>query len=270
MHSKRSPLENAAMADAEPPKRGVSDLGVRSASAIVMAVVAGAALWLGGAVWVAFVCAISVGVLYEWIRLARRAHSGPGVRAAWNFAGMLYVGVGAAMLLFLHNDAFTRAPILTLLATVIAVDVGAYFTGRTLRGPKIAPSISPSKTWSGLLGGALGATLALFAAVRLWQEEVIWLTPQGPVTDAVSCFGTQPCWYATADATSLFAVCLLAGVVVAVCAQAGDFFESWMKRRAGLKDSGNVIPGHGGFFDRVDGLLAILFVLGLVILFQPR
>lgn len=246
----------------------MSDLGTRTASAIVMIAVAGTALWLGGAVWIAFVCAVSVGVLYEWIRLARLATPGPGGRAAWNFAGMLYVGVGAAMLLFLHNDAFTRAPILTLLATVVAVDVGAYFTGRTLRGPKIAPSISPSKTWSGLMGGALGATLALFGAARMLQEDAIWLTPEGPTSAAASCFGTQPCWYATAGALPLFGVCLLTGVLVAVCAQAGDFFESWMKRRAGLKDSGNLIPGHGGFFDRVDGLLAVLFVLGLMILFK--
>jgi phosphatidate cytidylyltransferase len=258
------------MAGAKRPKRGVSDLGVRTVSAIVMLAVAGAALWLGGAVWIAFVCAISVGVLYEWIRLARRATPGPGARAAWNFLGMLYVGIGAAMLLFLHNDAFTRAPILTLLATVIAVDVGAYFTGRTLRGPKIAPSISPSKTWSGLMGGVLGATLALFTAARLWQDGTIRLTPQVAAADAVSCFGTQPCWYASAGAMPLFASCLMTGILVAVCAQAGDFFESWMKRRAGFKDSGNLIPGHGGFFDRADGLLAVLFVLGLMILFQPR
>ncbi|WP_404481963.1 phosphatidate cytidylyltransferase [Novosphingobium sp. BL-52-GroH] len=246
----------------------MSDLGTRTVSAIVMVAVAGAALWLGGPVWIAFVCAVSVGVLYEWIRLARRATPGPGGRAAWNFAGMFYVGVGAAMLLFLHNDAFTAAPILTLLATVVAVDIGAYFTGRSLRGPKIAPSISPSKTWSGLAGGVFGATLALFTAARLWQEGVIRLTPDGIAADAVSCFGTQPCRYATASPIALFATCLMTGALVAVCAQVGDFFESWMKRRAGVKDSGNLIPGHGGFFDRVDGLLAVLFVLGLMILFK--
>ncbi|GFE72440.1 phosphatidate cytidylyltransferase [Novosphingobium sp. TCA1] len=257
------------MADADPARKK-SDLGVRTASAAVMLVVAGGALWLGGVVWTAFVCAVALGVLWEWVRLARGGTQHPGERAAFNFGGMLYVGIGAAMLLFLRNPAFSLAPLLTVLLAVIGVDVGAYFTGRSLGGPKIAPSISPSKTWSGLLGGVLGATLVLFGAARFWQEGLLSVHPQGNAADAPACFGMQPCWYLTANALPLFLTCLLTGILVAVCAQAGDFFESWMKRRAGVKDSGNFIPGHGGFFDRLDGLLAVLFVLGLMILFQPR
>ncbi|MCT2400585.1 phosphatidate cytidylyltransferase [Novosphingobium mangrovi (ex Huang et al. 2023)] len=247
-----------------------SDLGVRTLSAVVMIAVAGTALWLGGAVWIAFVCAVAVIVLWEWIRLARKGTQNPAERGFWNFAGMFYVGASAAMLLVLRNPGFTLAPILTVLASVIAVDVGAYFTGRTLGGPKIAPSISPSKTWSGLLGGMLGATLVLFVAALLWQRGAIWLTPAGIAADVPACFGMQPCWYLQAPLLPLFATCLMTGILLAVCAQAGDFFESWMKRRAGVKDSGNIIPGHGGFFDRVDGLLAVLFVLALMLLFQPR
>lgn len=247
-----------------------SDLGARAVSAVVMVAVAASALWLGGAVWIAFVCAVAVVVLWEWVRLARSGTASPAERGLWNFGGMLYVGMGAAMLLFLRNPAFTLAPLLTVLVSVIAVDVGAYFTGRTLGGPKIAPAISPSKTWSGLLGGILGATLALFGAAKLWQEGVIALTPAGIAADKVACFGMQPCWYLEAGAVPLFATCLLTGILLAICAQAGDFFESWMKRRAGVKDSGHLIPGHGGFFDRVDGLLAVLFVLALMLLFQPR
>lgn len=257
------------MADADPARKN-ADLGVRTVSAVVMLVVAGGALWLGGVVWTAFVCAVALGVLWEWTRLARAGTQHPGERAAFNFGGMLYVGIAAAMLLFLRNPAFSLAPLLTILLAVIGVDVGAYFTGRSLGGPKIAPSISPSKTWSGLLGGVLGATLVLFGAARFWQEGLLSVQPQGNAADGPACFGMQPCWYLTANPLPLFAICLMIGILVAVCAQAGDFFESWMKRRAGVKDSGNFIPGHGGFFDRLDGLLAVLFVLGLMILFQPR
>ncbi|MCJ2185205.1 phosphatidate cytidylyltransferase [Novosphingobium beihaiensis] len=247
-----------------------SDLGTRAVSAVVMLAVAAAALWLGGPVWIAFVCAVAVVVLWEWVRLARRGTDNPAERGLWNFGGMLYVGMGAAMLLFLRNPAFTLAPLLTVIASVIAVDVGAYFTGRTFGGPKIAPAVSPSKTWSGLIGGMLGATLALFGAARLWQAGVISLTPAGVGADRAACFGMQPCWYLETGTVPLFATCLLTGILLAACAQAGDFFESWMKRRAGMKDSGHLIPGHGGFFDRVDGLLAVLAVLALMLLFQPR
>lgn len=255
------------MADAERPGKK-SDLGVRTVSGVVMIAVSGLALWLGGPVWMAFVCAVAVVVLYEWIRLARLGTQNPGERGFWNFAGMLYVGVGAAMLLFLRNPSLTLAPLLTVLAAVVAVDVGAYFTGRTFGGPKIAPAISPSKTWSGLVGGCLGATLVLFGAALLWKQGVIDIRPTLPGAQR-ACLGADPCWYFTANPVALFAQSLMSGMIFGVCAQAGDFFESWMKRRAGQKDSGNIIPGHGGFFDRVDGLLAVLFLLGLMILFQP-
>lgn len=247
-----------------------SDLRVRTLSAAAMIAVSGAALWLGGAFWIALVLVVSLGVLWEWVRLARMAVNGPAQRGFWNFTGMFYVGAGAAMLLFLRNPAFTLAPLLTVLGAVIAVDVGAYFAGRTFGGPKIAPSISPSKTWSGLVGGIAGATLALYGTAMLWRSGAIWITAAGPSADVSACFGMQPCWYLTARAIPLFATCLMTGILLGVCAQAGDFFESWMKRRAGVKDSGSIIPGHGGFFDRVDGLLAVLFLLALMMLFRPQ
>lgn len=258
------------MADAEPTGgRKRSDLGVRAASAVVMLAVAGTALWVGGPLWMAFVGAVAIGVLWEWVRLTRPVTRDPMQRGLWNFAGMLYVGVGAAMLLFLHNPAFTLAPLMTVLLAVIGVDVGAYFAGRTFGGPKIAPAISPSKTWSGLAGGCAGATLVLFGAAMAWKSGAIAIAPIGDPAASRGCFGSDSCWFLTASPIALFAQCLLFGIILAVCAQAGDFLESWMKRRAGVKDSGNLIPGHGGLFDRVDGLLAVLFLLALAILFQP-
>jgi len=206
-----------------------SDLPVRAASAVVMVVLAGTALWLGGGVWALFVGLIAAGVLVEWSRLVMAFTPSPGARLLWHLGGLAYVGLACFALLLLRSPFFGPLPVLIVLGTVIAVDIWAYFTGRHFGGPKIAPAISPSKTWSGLYGAMFGAALVLFFT-----------------------HGHDWRW-------------ALAGPPVAVIAQAGDFFESWMKRRAGVKDSGRLIPGHGGLFDRVDGLLAVLFVLGLVL-----
>jgi phosphatidate cytidylyltransferase len=142
-------------------------------------------------------------------------------------------------------------PTIMLIAGVIGTDVGAYFAGWTLGGPKIAPRISPSKTWSGLLGGMVGAGLMMIAI-----QAAIYAFRGGNAGggDVYLTYG----WQRLA----------LTGAALAVVAQIGDFFESWMKRRAGVKDSGGLIPGHGGLFDRTDGLIAVAFVAGLITVSQ--
>ena len=219
------------MADAEVPAKK-PDLMVRTLSAVVMVTVTGIALWWGRGVWAVFVGLVAAGVLWEWSKLAAAFTTGLGARLLWHLGGLVYVGVACLSLLVLRADFFGPMPVLMVISTVIAVDVWAYFAGRTVGGPKIAPKISPSKTWAGLGGAVVGASLALYL------------------------FHHQDWRFA------------LAGPPVAVIAQAGDFFESWMKRRAGVKDSGQLIPGHGGLFDRVDGLLAVLFAGGLIALFS--
>jgi len=218
-----------------------SDLGVRTFSAVVMAAAAGTALWLGGWVWLAFVAVVALGVLYEWTRLFLAFTHAFGTRLVWAFGGSIYVGVAATMLIVLRGDGADAALLPVLL--VIATDIGAYFAGRTIGGPKIAPSISPSKTWAGLAGGMLASGLAATIPAFLFVDG--------------------------ATAGKLLVAQLFAfGLVAAVFAQAGDFFESWMKRRAGVKDSGNLIPGHGGLLDRLDGLVAVLFACGIVFAFS--
>jgi phosphatidate cytidylyltransferase len=127
--------------------------------------------------------------------------------------------------------------IIFLFAVVWSTDVFAYFVGRAMGGPKFAPHISPNKTWSGSIGGSLAGVIAgLGVALVLGQSN--WLF--------------------------LGAVALLLSVI----AQAGDLFESHVKRRFGVKDSGTIIPGHGGVMDRVDGLVAAivaLYVIGIVL-----
>ena len=225
------------MAGAEEAKK--SDLGVRVLSAVVMVAIAGIALWLGGWPFAAFVAIVAAGVFWEWWDLVLRFAKRPIARVLWIAAGIAYLFVAAVALIELREDSLAVA--CQLLLMVIAVDVGAYFAGRTIGGPKIAPRISPSKTWAGLAGGVVAASVAHAAMMPLTDPE-----------------------FPTLDLGAIAGFSLLGGALVAVIAQLGDFFESRMKRKAGVKDSGSLIPGHGGLFDRLDGLVAVLFVVGLL------
>lgn len=213
-----------------------SDLGPRVVSAIGMLAVSGTALWLGGAAWMLFVGVVAAIALFEWRRLALRISPAAGTRFAWIAAGVLYIGAGSAVLLLFRRIGIPHV-VFPVLVTILT-DTGAYFTGRTFGGPKIAPRISPSKTWSGLAGGMIGAGLV-----------GAWWTGQ---------FAYHGAWVVLPVAAGF-----AAGAMLAVVAQAGDFLESWMKRRAGMKDSGAIIPGHGGVLDRIDGLLAVLLACGI-------
>jgi len=241
---------NAKRYAAVPLAVRTSDLPKRAASAVVMLAVAGGALWVGGWTWNVLVALVALGVLWEWARLVLKFTSGATARAAWMLGGLVYIGVAGAVLLWLNLEGVTKIALVILVVAVIAVDVGAYFAGRAIGGPKIAPRISPSKTWAGLIGGM---TLS-----GLWLGLVAWF-----IGSAASAMATSP--EAQLQGWQVL-VAALVGAALAVVAQAGDFFESWMKRKAGVKDSSNLIPGHGGFFDRVDGLLAVCFVIGLTML----
>lgn len=125
--------------------------------------------------------------------------------------------------------------VIFLLAVVWATDIFAYFAGRAIGGPKLAPGISPNKTWSGSIGGAVAGTAAGLIVAK-WSGQDHWL----------------------------FFACL--SFVLTLVAQAGDLFESHVKRRFGVKDSGTIIPGHGGVMDRVDGLIAATVILYFICL----
>ncbi len=247
------------MADGETPVKK-SDLKVRAASAVVMVMVAGLAIWLGGWFWFAFVGAVALGVLSEWWGLVRLLTPGSLGRAAWMAGGLGYVTLAATMLGLLRTAPPTGWIVLMIaVLSVIATDIGAYFAGRAIGGPKIAPAISPSKTWAGLGGGILGASLAVAGAVRIGTGDAFTAAVNRALAG-----DPEAVPYVAVHLWPGIAGTILAGAAIAVLAQSGDFFESWMKRRAGVKDSGKLIPGHGGLFDRVDGLLAVMFVLGLV------
>lgn len=235
----------------KPTLKPRSDLGVRTLSSVAMMSVAIAAIWIGGYAFMALVIFVGLGVFWEFFRLVTGFAKDGLSRIIWTVFGLFYVGLACFTLLVFSAQFFGMTPAIMLIAGVIGTDVGAYFAGRTFGGPKIAPRISPSKTWSGLLGGMAGAGLTMVAI-----QAIIYWTREGGLghDDIYLTYGWQRL--------------LLTGVVLAAVAQSGDFFESWMKRRAGVKDSGRLIPGHGGLFDRTDGLIAVAFVAGLVMLFQ--
>jgi phosphatidate cytidylyltransferase len=197
------------------------------------------ALYLGEPGWTVFVAAIAMGILVEWVGLARRFSSGSRL-LGWTLAGIAYVAAAGFTLIWLYRFGGFLL-VLAFAGAVVLTDIGAYFAGRTIGGPKIAPRISPAKTWAGLFGG--------MAASAAWLALLFWF-----IGSAASAMATSP-----EAGVQLWQVALaaLAGGLVAIAAQAGDFFESWMKRRAGVKDSGRLIPGHGGLFDRMDGMMAV-------------
>ena len=221
----------------------MNDLLVRFVSAVAMLGVSIIALYFGGWFWIAFVVLLAGLVLWEWNLIVSRFDVSPISQVAWQFVGALYVAAAALAMVQVRLSYDMIAVLLVFLIPVIAVDIGAYFSGRLIGGPRIAPSISPSKTWAGLGGGALAAGIVCMIG------EVMDIGPGG-LTGGYDIGGLGGAF--------------LTGIVIAVIAQAGDFFESWMKRRAGVKDSSNLIPGHGGVFDRLDGFLAVFFVLFLI------
>ncbi len=253
----------------------MSELTKRTLAGLAMIAVALVALVLGGFAFWLLAAAAGMVMMAEWADLQKATPrlkqlslfalfvaiaimspvaSGPGflalgliaaafffivivTRQPWLAAGAFYVGLPIlALLLIREQHGWVDGLICAIwaLALVWATDIGAYFAGRTFGGPKLAPAISPAKTWSGLAGGMLAASL----------------------------FGAFLHWYA-----GLPLRLTLATPALAVVAQAGDLFESWLKRRAGVKDSGNILPGHGGVLDRLDGVVPVAPLAALLVIY---
>ena len=197
----------------------MNELAIRAGTGVALMAIALLAVVAGGYAFAVLAAAVATAVFYEWTRLTR------GWGATWYGGGFLYALLAALSLLWIRDRAdHGLALVLWVFLVTWSTDIGAYFAGRAIGGPKLAPAISPGKTWAGLYGGVAAATL-IGAAWALWN--------------------------------SLPPAILLLAPLFAVAAQGGDLFESWMKRRSGRKDSGTWLPGHGGVFDRVDGLLPV-------------
>jgi phosphatidate cytidylyltransferase len=203
-----------------------SNLALRIVSAAVLAPVAVGAAYFGGWPFAVFSAAAAIAVVWEWTRMV----AGP----IWILSGIIYAAAMFAAPVILRGDpAFGLLAIVLLFAIVWSTDIFGYFAGRAIGGPKLMPVVSPKKTWSGAVAGTLGAMVAGVLVAKLFGS-----------------FST----------VAIAAVALL----LSVGAQAGDLFESWIKRKFGVKDSSQLIPGHGGVMDRLDGFWAAA-VVGCII-----
>ena len=276
--------------DARPAGRAgrpLSELGKRVGSAVVMAGLALAATWAGGWAFTLLWLAAGIVIFVEWIDMSRARRrtalllvgcgglvagavilrGGPdlartalaaGCAAAgillagasgrdrlWALGGIAYAALAMAVPVLVRDEPALGAPaILWIFAVVWLTDIGGYFVGRALGGPKLAPAISPGKTWSGFAGGLVAGTLSGIA--------VVWIA--GRFGHAI------PVGWTTV---------VTASALASVAGQVGDLAESAMKRLFAVKDSGWLIPGHGGLMDRLDGFVAAAALLALVLAAGP-
>jgi phosphatidate cytidylyltransferase len=266
------------VAGADHPLRAVGsrggELALRVCSALVLVPLAVGTAYLGGWLFAVFWGLAAMGVLWEWTSLVARsdqrsvlmtggaslalavtlvatghllaavivlaistlgvASLAPAKWRTWIAAGVPYAGaLGVAPIVLRSDSEDGFLAVIFLFAIVWTTDVVAYFTGRGVGGPKLMPQVSPKKTWSGAIAGTLAALLVAFALAKV------------------------------AALTGLFAIAMLA-IILSICAQAGDLFESFLKRRFDAQDSGHLIPGHGGLMDRLDGFVTASVVAALI------
>jgi phosphatidate cytidylyltransferase len=247
---------------------GSRNLLLRIAVALVLAPLAIAIAHAGGWLWAAVVTLTAIGLFVEWLMIVGAAQRRPvvasGVAALaisgfclasgrldaslavlalgllviallspegrlWTATGFLYAGAGeVATVLVRLDQSWGFAALVLIFLVVWVTDIGGYFAGRGIGGPKLWPRVSPKKTWAGAVGG-FAASLAVAAGF------------------AVSGLGKT-------------GVVLTLGAVLSIVSQLGDLFESAVKRRFGVKDSSNIIPGHGGLLDRLDGFVAAVIL----------
>lgn len=197
----------------------MNELAVRTLTGVVLIAIALVAAVQGGTLFAIFVALVATAMFYEWTRIVK------GWGASWYLSGFAYALLPALALLWIRERDIHGLELLVWAFIVTwATDIGAYFAGRAFGRRKLAPAISPGKTVEGLYGGIAAATLV----AGLWA----WFNGLGQ-------------WL------------LLCAPIFAAAAQAGDLFESSLKRRAGVKDSGHWLPGHGGVLDRLDGLVPV-------------
>jgi phosphatidate cytidylyltransferase len=263
--------------DGKPPAgqvKSTPELTLRLVAAAVLIPVVIFGAWAGG-IWFTLLVALAIGLAgHEWARLCGvekpmmillLSALGPMVAIAvvflgaasgiivmlaalllagaagaghriWLMGGIVYLGLPALAILTLRAaPVFGLAAVATLFGIVWLTDTGAYAFGRLIGGPRLAPTISPGKTWAGAFGGLILAMAGIFVLALFLGVQA----PMGAIAFAV---------------------------ILSVTTQCGDLFESWVKRRFDKKDSGTIIPGHGGILDRIDGLMFAAPVMAAILI----
>ena len=259
-------MSEGEAAPAAPAEQGSRNLLMRVLAALVLAPIAIGIAWYGGWLWALLVTLASIGLYIEWLMIVGLARewraSAPGVaslaiagicliagrldaalivlgvglvavaalspeRRHWSAAGFCYAAAAELASVLVRKDPVHGfAALFLVLLVVWAADIGGYFAGRGIGGPKLWPRVSPKKTWAGAIGGFAGglAVAGGFAVVGAGKA--------GPL--------------------------LALAAFLSVISQLGDLFESAVKRRFDVKDSSQIIPGHGGLLDRLDGFVAAI------------
>lgn len=258
----------------ENKKSSWQDLPLRIASAVVIIPLAAFCIIDGEIPFVVLLCCLTIGLMIEWANLFKKnIKSFLGVlwvlwplaayavllKGAWYSAivilglamvfgqplwlGTAVIGLpGLALLWLRFMNASGMWAILFVVAVVIASDSFAYLFGKCFGGPKLIPSVSPGKTWSGAIGGLIAAT----------------------------CTGIIIAWIASGNNVNNLMISGVLGLFTGIFSQIGDLLESKLKRMLGVKDSGNIIPGHGGLLDRLDALLMASVFVAIVSIFIPQ
>ncbi|WP_208440601.1 phosphatidate cytidylyltransferase [Bartonella raoultii] len=254
----------------------MSNLSYRILTAFVFGIIALYLTWCGGIFFFLFVWSIGGFILYEWISITKEKWRvsqkilasifyfifgffllssvsalvifcvlivlatvlaiGPIEKSVWVFFGFLYASFPVVALCFLRGYETLGFQVVIFLFTIVwGTDIAGYFSGRTFGGPKLAPKFSPNKTWAGAIGGTLvGVSGGILVAFRFFDINL----------------------------TSFFIPFLV--LILSICSQLSDLGQSWFKRHFFVKDSSSLLPGHGGFMDRMDGLVGAAFLLYLI------
>jgi phosphatidate cytidylyltransferase len=207
---------------------------LRAMSAAILAPLVLGIVYLGGILYTLTVMILAVLMAYEWYAMISTQEKN---KLMWQVIGLFYIALPCTSMIWLREHPKGMVVIYWLLSVVWVTDIMAYLFGSIIGGWKIAPKISPNKTWAGLIGAILGAFMV------------------GAAT-AVAINASHPQYV------------IVLSTVLGIYAQIGDLIESWIKRLFAVKDSGNIIPGHGGVLDRVDSLVPVAPKVVMVLMFD--